>query len=200
MKISLSYILILRKLETRPNPSLCYTIRLRNLICQSFTRRAKSSFSFIAKLGKDCTCIIIKSGVDVTDSISSGSFRMRPKVLRLCQCLIDRTCRRNRVTTRPKINMRHILRFQIRISTRNAKFNFLSGGNNWWANIDPRAPRIKLSRPTRGHYGKSLYRNWYTFRLVGKEKFITGKLNGSSTEVIEKNWLVFKFLSSAIIN
>lgn len=174
MKISLSYILILRKLKTQPS-SLCYTIRLRNLICQSFTR-AKSSFSFIAKLGKDCTCIIIKSGVDVTDSISSGSFRMRPKVLRLCQCLIDRTCRRNRVTTRPKINMRHILRFQIRISTRNAKFNFLSGGNNWWANIDPRAPRIKLSRPTRGHYGKSLYRNWYTFRLVGKEKFITGKL------------------------
>lgn len=84
-----------------------------------------------------------------------------------------RTCRRNRVTTRPKINMRHILRFQIRISTRNAKFNFLSGGNNWWANIDPRVPRIKLSRPL-VTVRENLYRNWYIFGLVDEKKIYQG--------------------------
>lgn len=47
----------------------------------------------------------------------------------------------------------------------NAKFNFLPGGNNWWANIDPRVPRIKLSCPLAGRSGKTcivigIYLDW----------------------------------------
>lgn len=70
--------------QTKTQNSTCKSFVVQNLICQSFSRALSLNSERTSVRG------IIKSCIDVTWPIRFLSeARMRPKVSRLCQCLID---------------------------------------------------------------------------------------------------------------